>query len=144
MKNIPFVFHTTQMVVRVTTEETQGRYAVLEMAHQPSVGPSLHTHPHGPESFLVLEGSYTFFYDDTEQTLHSGQAVTVTANTPHRYLVGPTSGKLLVICPPNLEDYFWKVAQRLQTGALSLEEEASIAAQYGQDFLELTGHWGHR
>ena len=144
MKNVPFTFHKTQMIIRLTTQETGGGYAVIEMEHVPSVGPALHVHPRGCESFVVLAGSYTFFANEVETTLHPGEAIAIPACQPHRYRVGPEGGKLLVICPPGLERYFWTIAERQREGGVELEEEFAIAAEHGQDFLDKSGHWGHR
>lgn len=132
------------MTIRLTTEETGGQYSVIEMRHFPNVGPALHVHPRGPESFVVVEGNYTFHCDGEDRTLGPGEAFCVPAGKPHRYRVGDEGGRLLVLCPPGLEHYFWEVSQRLAEGPLSLDEEFAIAAHHGQDFLDASGHWGHQ
>ncbi len=65
MKDQPFQFYVTKMTIRLTTPETGGAYALLEMRHPAGVGPALHVHPGAAESFVVLEGEYTFFLDGT-------------------------------------------------------------------------------
>ena len=38
----------------------------------------------------------------------------------------------------------WSIAPAtLTNGAVSMEDEAEVAARYGQDFLERLRHWGH-
>jgi quercetin dioxygenase-like cupin family protein len=144
MKNVPFTFHKTRMTIRVTTPETGGAHSLIEMEHIPNVGPALHVHPRGAESFVVLDGNYTFYWDGEEVSLEKGEGISIPANTPHRYVVGPDGGRLLVVCPPGLENYFWDVSQRLAQGGLTLEQESEIAASFGQDFLDMNSHWGHR
>jgi quercetin dioxygenase-like cupin family protein len=144
MKDRKFNFHSTEMIVRVTTEETGGLYSVIEMTHLPSVGPALHAHPSGPESFVVLEGSYTFYLGDQVVRLQAGQGATAPQNVPHRYVVGPVGGRLMVISPPRLEHYFWTIAQRFLEGPVPLDEEFAVAHEYGQDFLDMSSHWGHK
>lgn len=114
------------------------------MKHSPAVGPALHIHPRGPESFVILEGRYIFFCDGIETTLQSGESICIPPNRPHRYVVGNEGGRLLVIAPPTLENYFWEVAQLLSKGKLPLADEFKIAASYGQDFLDSSSHWGHQ
>jgi mannose-6-phosphate isomerase-like protein (cupin superfamily) len=157
MKDVPFAFYKTQMRIRVTTPETRDfsslGYCVIEMTHVPNVGPALHIHLRGPETFIVLEGTYTFFLGESDETLtattlHAGQSFTAPAGVGHRYLVGDTPGRLLVICPPDLENYFWEVAQSLQSDTpLTREAEFAIAHRYGQDFVQSVNdapHWGHK
>jgi quercetin dioxygenase-like cupin family protein len=143
VKNQPFQFYVTQVTVRLTTAETGGAYALLEMLHTAGVGPALHIHPRAAESFLVLEGNYTFFLDGETVAAGPGEAVSVPAGTPHRYVSGPEGGRLLVIMPPGLEEYFWTMSQRLKDGAVPMAEEFALAARLGQDFLpDAEGHWG--
>lgn len=130
------------MTVSLSTTDTAGAYSVIEMIHPPNVGPALHIHPRGPESFFIIEGSYTFVRGDETITLAAGQAVSIPAGTPHRYTVGPAGGRAIVICPPELENYFQSVAELLKRGPLPITEEFAIASRYGQDFLDSASHWG--
>jgi mannose-6-phosphate isomerase-like protein (cupin superfamily) len=139
-----FDFHGTRMRVHLRTADTGGAYALLEMWHRPLVGPALHVHPRGPESFLVLGGRYRFIRGEETVDASAGTAVTVPAGTPHRYEVGPEGGHLLVVCPPGLERYFEEVAARSEGEPLPFEEEFALAAACGQDFLDRAGHWGRR
>ena len=38
MKDVMFKFHTTEMIVRLTIEDSGGLCPVIEMTHLPSVG----------------------------------------------------------------------------------------------------------
>jgi hypothetical protein len=55
--------------------------------------------------------------------------------------VGHKGGHALVISPPELEFYFFKVSELLNEGEVSYETESSIGKQYGQIFLDNTKHW---
>jgi quercetin dioxygenase-like cupin family protein len=137
-------FHGTRMRVHLRTADTGGAYALIEMWHPPRVGPALHVHPRGPETFLVLAGDYTFTRGSETVLATAGTAVTVPAGIPHRYDVGAGGGHLIVVCPPGLEGYFEEVARRSDAGPVSLDEELEIAAACGQDFLDRAGHWAGR
>ncbi|MEO8623584.1 MAG: cupin domain-containing protein [bacterium] len=128
------------MTIRVTTEDS-GLYALIEMHHPPDVGPALHVHPRGPEAFYIVEGAYTFYRDSEVIHAGPGKSVVIPAGVAHRYRSGPAGGRALVISPPDLERYFWEVAERLRVGVLPLDEEFAIATANGQDFLERAGHW---
>jgi quercetin dioxygenase-like cupin family protein len=97
------MFHGTRVRVHLRTADTAGAYGLLEMWHPPGVGPALHAHPRGPETFLVLAGDYTFIRGPEAVTGGPGTALTVPAGIAHRYTVGAAGGHLLVVCPPGLE-----------------------------------------
>jgi len=136
-----FNFRGTRITVSLSTIETGGKYTIMDMVHPPHVGPALHIHPRGPESFFVISGSYLFVRGDQRITLGAGEAISIPAGVPHRYTTGSEGGRALVVCPPDLENYFESVAELLQAGALSLEGEFAIAKRYGQEFLTTAGHW---
>ena len=58
------------------------------------------------------------------------------------YKSGQSGGKMLVISPAGLENYFKKVASAIQTGKITWELEKEIASRYGQQFLDNLKHWG--
>jgi quercetin dioxygenase-like cupin family protein len=117
-------------------------YSLVEMAHPPHVGPALHRHPGGDEAFYVLEGEYEIRCGDRTFVGEQGSFVFVPRGTPHGYTVGPSGGRVLVITPAGLERYFAEVADRLAKGPVSMDDEAEIAARYGQEFLDRLRHWG--
>jgi quercetin dioxygenase-like cupin family protein len=116
-------------------------YSLIEMAHPPDVGPALHRHPGGDEAFYVLEGEYEIRCGDDAFIGTPGSFVFVPRGSPHSYTVGPKGGRVLVVTPAGLEQYFAEVADRLANGAISVDDEASIAERYGQEFLNRLRHW---
>src|SRR5689334_16179387 len=77
-----FDFRGTRMTVSLSTADAAGAYSVIEMIHPPNVGPALHIHPRGPESFFIIEGSYTFLRGGETVALVAGQAISIPAGTP--------------------------------------------------------------
>ena len=55
--------------------------------------------------------------------------------------MGYKGGHTLVISPPELEFYFFKVSGLLARGEVSYETESRLGKQYGQVFLDNTKHW---
>jgi quercetin dioxygenase-like cupin family protein len=140
-RNVPFDFHGATMVVLALTEDTGGDYSVLSADHLPERGPALHVHPHGAETFVILEGSYTFYRGD--EIVHGavGDAVSIPAGVPHRFVAGPDGGKVIIISPPDLDRYFWNVGVATAQGELSFVDESAVAAEHGQAFLDSGAHW---
>ena len=135
-------FRGTKMTVKVSGEQSEGTYSLIEMVHPPNVGPALHVHPKGPEAFYVLEGQYTIHCAQDIYTAQSGDFVFIPKGMPHSYHSGEKGGKVLVLSPAGLENYFSGVADALRIGPITWELEQEIAKKFGQEFLEHLKHWG--
>lgn len=144
-------FRGTKITVKVSNEDSEGRYTLFEMVHPPNVGPALHIHPNAPEAYYVLEGKYNIRSGKQEEDLYlakKGDFVFIPKGIEHRYQSGPAGGKVLVISPAGLEKYFAEVALDIlkaddsDGGTITWEREKEIAHKYGQDFLESLKHWG--
>jgi quercetin dioxygenase-like cupin family protein len=101
----------------------------------------LHLHPKGSETFYIVEGYYEFILDGNSVIGKPGDVIFVPTEVPHRFVVGDKKGHALVISPPELEFYFFKVSELLNKDEVSYETEADIGKQYGQVFLDSTKHW---
>lgn len=139
--NRTFDFHGTAMTIKYLTSETGGAYTVLYAVHPPNVGPSLHMHPRGSECFYIVKGKYKFMLENKIIDATSGDVVLVPKDVPHKFTVGIDGGEVLIISPPDLENYFSQVSDLLRKGDVTWEIESTIAKQYGQVFLENTNHW---
>ncbi len=137
-------FYKTKMVFKTTLAQSGGQYSTILMTHIPHVGPALHLHPNGPETFFVVEGEYTFTLNDNIIEAKKGDFVLIPANAPHKYTSGPKGGQLLVNTPPDVETYFLHIAQKLLQGEVPRDYEFEFARQHGQTFLDSSGHWGHK
>ena len=141
MKDNPFDFHGATFTIKVLTSETNGSYTILDVIHPPNVGPASHMHPKGSETFYIIEGDYEFILDGKSLTGKPGDVIFVPKGTPHRFVAGYRGGHALVISPPELEFYFFKVGELLDKGEVSHTAESNIGKQYGQVFLDGTNHW---
>lgn len=130
------------MTIKVLTSETGGAYSVIHFEHPQNVGPALHVHPQGPESFHILKGEYRFLIGDKTIDVQVGDTVIVPQGISHKFYSGKTGGQFLVISPPDLEFYFYEVSQLLaKVGSISWDVESEIAKKHGQIFLENSNHW---
>ncbi|MDE1811370.1 MAG: cupin domain-containing protein [Thaumarchaeota archaeon] len=136
-----FDFHGTTMTIKSLTSETGGIYTILYAVHPPNVGPALHLHPRGSECFYIVKGRYNFVLGNRMMDAISGDLIVVPKNIPHKFTVGIEGGEVLIISPPDLENYFSQVSELLQKGLVTWELESEIAQKYGQVFLENTNHW---
>jgi mannose-6-phosphate isomerase-like protein (cupin superfamily) len=141
VKDKPFDFHGAKFTIKVLSSETDHRYTVLDIIHPANLGPALHIHPKGSETFYIVDGNYHFILDGKSIEAMPGDTIFVPKKTPHRFEVGQKGGHAIVISPPELEFYFFKVGELLIKGNVPYEEEWSIGKKYGQVFLDDTKHW---
>ena len=107
--------------VKISGDETQGRYSVWEIEVAPNNGPPLHKHSMEDESFYVLEGDFSFPYGSKETKAGKGQFMYVPRGEFHTYKnIGSSPGKLLlIISPPQFETF-------LQDIGLPIEDKSSF------------------
>ena len=141
-EGIQIDFRGTKMTVKVAGAQTKAGYSLLEMIHPPNIGQALHIHPTGTEAFYVLEGKYDIHCDAHTYQAEAGDFVYIPTGTPHNYQSGSEGGKVLVLSPSGLEQYFAEVANTLNVGPITWEMEQEIAKRYGQEFLDHLQHWG--
>ncbi len=60
-------FRGTKITLKVSKEDSEGKYTLFEMIHPPIVGPALHIHPNAPEAYCVLEGEYKIRFGKKEE-----------------------------------------------------------------------------
>jgi len=116
VKNETFDFHGSKFTIKVLTSETNGNFTVLDVIHPPNLGPGTHIHPRGSETFYIVEGDYEFFLDSKSIMAKAGDVIFVPKADPHRFVAGKNGGHSLVISPPELEFYFYKVSELLAKG----------------------------
>lgn len=136
-------FHGTKMTIKVSGDDSDCGYTLIEMEHPPNTGPALHIHSNAPEAYYVLDGQYSIRCDEETYQSLPGDFVFIPKGIPHNYQSGPQGGKVLVISPAGLEGYFKEVADILykRDNKLSWNEEMEVAKRYGQEFLDNLRHW---
>ncbi len=143
MKEQKLIFMVTKMTVKVSGDDSDGKYTLIEMEHPPNTGPALHIHSNAPEAYYVLDGQYSIRCANETYQARPGDFVFIPKGLPHNYQSGPQGGKVLVISPSGLEGYFKEVADILhnQDNKISWNQEVEIAKRYGQEFLDNLNHW---
>jgi len=86
--------------VRVSGEETDRRYAVLEILVPEGDMPPLHVHHEEDEVFHILEGEVTLFLPGKQVSLAAGETFRAPQGVPHTYRVESPSARWLVFCAP--------------------------------------------
>jgi quercetin dioxygenase-like cupin family protein len=71
------------MVVKVSGQDTNGEYGLLEITVRAGEGPPWHVHPAEDEWFYVLDGEFTFYVGDTRMSLTAGSFAFGPKGVPH-------------------------------------------------------------
>ena len=138
-------FRKTTMILKTPPNENNAGYLQLLMTHPPNIGPGLHIHPTGPETFLVVEGTYTFTLGEKIIETTKGDFVFIPQNIPHKYNAGENGGQLLVTTPAAVVNYFKIISTKLLNGeAITNEFEYQCAKANGQIFVDSEGGFGHK
>jgi len=134
-------WHNSKMVFKTMLNQNDNRSSTILVTNPPGVGPALHLHPNGPETFYILDGNYTFTLSGKTIEASRGDFIFVAKNEPHKYKSGPGGGTMLVTTPANVEKYFLHIADKQLEGEVPLDYEFECAKENGQVFLEKTGHY---
>lgn len=88
----------------VTSEQTHGRYSIVEQLMPGASGPPPHTHERNDEVFYILEGEVHLQLEDVTSTAHAGQLVRVPRGTAHGFVVTSDEARFLNFFVPAAMD----------------------------------------
>lgn len=91
-----------------SSEDTCGRWAVLEVTERPGYKTPVHRHNYTEEEFYVLEGVLTVKINDKTSEYPAGSYALIPRGTPHAHgNLGKTPSKhLLTVMPGGFERFF--------------------------------------
>lgn len=92
-------FLGTLAIIRVSGEQTGGRYALFEALLPKDASPPLHSHPQD-ESFIVLEGELDISVGGHRSRATPGSIVFAPGSSPHSFLVLSESARVLILSTP--------------------------------------------
>jgi quercetin dioxygenase-like cupin family protein len=120
--------------VKAMTEDTQGRFSLLEVIVARDI--PRHVHQTADEAIYVLSGALAVDFDDTTHTVEQGGFVLLPQGIPHALRAASTPPpRVLQISSPGgwehyLEDLFEAGADVLTDGALDPAKINPVAARY--------------
>jgi quercetin dioxygenase-like cupin family protein len=89
----------TLVTLKVTGEQTDGRFSLWENKFPKGAAPPVHTHPED-ESFFILEGEMTIWLDGERSSCGPGSFTFAPAGTPHTFRVDSETATLVAISTP--------------------------------------------
>jgi quercetin dioxygenase-like cupin family protein len=107
----PLWFLGTLVRMKLTGEQTGGRFALWEGVLPHGAAPPLHSHPQD-ETFVVLEGEMTAWVGPDGRWCGAGAAVLAPAGVPHTFRVESDTARMLFLSTPaGIEDYVLALAE---------------------------------
>jgi quercetin dioxygenase-like cupin family protein len=107
----PLWFLGTLVRLKLTGDETGGRFALWEATLPGGAAPPVHTHPQD-ETFYVLDGKVVAWIEDRRRDCQSGDAVFVAGGVAHAFRVESDTARLLFLSTPaGIEDYVLDLAE---------------------------------
>jgi quercetin dioxygenase-like cupin family protein len=146
LEHVALVGDTYTILLR--SEDTAGRYCLIDMHIPPGGGPPPHRHDF-EETFVVLEGELEATFRGVKQMVRGGETIHIPANAPHQiHNASDKPVRALCTCAPaGQERFFEEVGARVATRTTpppALDEAAAealkakagaLAAKYRTEFL---------
>lgn len=114
--------------ILLRSEDTAGRYCLIDMHVPPGGGPPPHRHDF-EETFTLLEGELEFMFRGKKMKAKAGETVHIPANALHQFHNGSKSiARMLCICAPAGQERFFgeigvQVATRTEPPPIPSESE---------------------
>lgn len=124
------------MTFKLTGEDTDGQYVLIEENNDPGVSIPMHVHEHEDEIFRVLAGELEVQVGDRKAVLGPGDMAFCPRGIPHMWrVVGGEKAKVdLSVFPAGLEVMFEELAE-LPEGPPDFEQVGRICGRYGVRFV---------
>jgi quercetin dioxygenase-like cupin family protein len=89
------------------SDDTGGRFGLMEMVAPKGLEPSRHLHYHDDEGFYVLEGSVTFYVGEDTYEVGHGTFVFLPQGVPHSCTFETDEVRMLaIVAPGGIEQHF--------------------------------------
>jgi quercetin dioxygenase-like cupin family protein len=135
-------FFGTLLLLKVTAEQTGGRFCLCEQRGRQGMATPLHRQPEDDETFIVLEGELRFFLGDGLPIVAGpGATVHVPAGAPHAFAVASKSARWLDLTTPNHEAFFRAAGEPAPERTLppdappDMAKVSEAAARYGVEIV---------
>jgi quercetin dioxygenase-like cupin family protein len=117
-----------RIVLKATSEQTQGSIGVLEATTPPGAGPPRHIHRSCDELFYVLEGEFLFLVGDRQDTARPGTLVFIPRGVVHAAkVIGSEPGRVLTAFVPGGQEHAFEEFGHAPRDV--------IAAKYDSEFV---------
>jgi len=127
-----------EVVIKVSSRDTDGAFTVFEGKIPPRHGPPLHVHHNEDETWRVINGEFVFEVDGQE--IYAGPGATVFAPRGSRHTfqnIGTTPGRLVTMTVPGGIDLFFEEFEAAVPRGSSVDpaQLVPLFQKYGYELL---------
>jgi mannose-6-phosphate isomerase-like protein (cupin superfamily) len=132
-----------QCSIRVSANETNGTYSVVEVVSSPGDGTLMHVHEKDDEHYVILEGVARFAYGSRTFDVTEGMAVTLARNIPHAWCnPGETALRMLVTSTPGGgEEYLRAIDEARMSDVPDIVTKLGVRVMGPHEFKAPTEKW---
>ncbi len=137
----PIWFLNALTIIKLSAEQTGGRFALLEDRLPAGRESPYHLHHNEDETFYLLDGEFTFYSGSDKFTGSAGTTVFLPRGIPHGFRAD-TAGRMLILTTPAGFDSFVRDAGEPATSLVLPEPKepdfaklTALAAKYKIDIL---------
>ena len=124
-------------IVLASTEQTEGRFTVMEQLMPQGAGPGPHVHPHNDEWFYVMDGALDMYVGGRDFRAEAGQSIFIPRGTVHAFKVASETCRALNgFTPAAMDDIVRKVARPAESRTLppaGLDRDPSKLAAFANN-----------
>ena len=126
---------------KVTGEDTQGAYCVIEQQATPGAGSPPHYCHAEEKTFYILDGEFDVLVGERVEQAKAGDVVFIPRGTLHNYKnTGLKPGRLLaVLIPSGHENFLRELSQLFQNGRPTMEQMQAVSAPYQVELVPPKG-----
>jgi len=127
------------VVIKISSRDTGGAFAVFEGQTRPLAGPPLHRHRDQDEWWYVVDGEYKFEVEGQEIYARPGTTVFAPRGSRHTFQnIGSTYGRMVTtVVPGGLDDFFEEADAATPRG--TVPDPAKMLPIFEKYGLELLG-----
>ena len=128
-----------EAIIKVSSRDTGGAFAVFEGRTRPLEGPPLHRHRDQDEWWYILEGEYKFEVDGQEIYARAGDTVFAPRGSRHTFQnIGTTPARTLTTVVPGGLDIFFEELETVAPRG-TVPDPAKMIPIFEKHGLELLG-----
>ncbi len=127
-------------IMLADTEDTGGRWSIMEQLLPKGAGPPPHKHLWSDETFYILDGEITFLIEGEIRSARKGSFVSVARNTRHAFRVDSDTARFLNgYTPASMEAMIAELGKRTNERTLPTPGPAASGGQMPEELLTRYG-----
>lgn len=126
----------SEIKVRISSDDTAGRFTVFEAEIPAHSGPPLHSHPHQDEWWYIVEGDFRFVVDGFEVRAKAGDTLFAPKGSRHTFqnLTAQPGRLVTTVVPGGIDTFFEEIQHAAPEGtAPNPAALMPIFRKYGQE-----------